>query len=84
MLLLDEPMAGLSPGESRSMQELLEKLDSTIAVLLIEHDMDVAFGFAEKITVLVQGRVLTEGHKDEVRANRTVQQIYLGVGESAC
>jgi branched-chain amino acid transport system ATP-binding protein len=84
LLLLDEPMAGLSPGESHSMHELLKKLDSTIAVLLIEHDMDVAFGFAEKITVLFQGRVLTEGHKDEIRANRTVQQLYLGVEESTC
>jgi len=84
LLLLDEPMAGLSPGESHSMHELLKKLDSTIAVLLIEHDMDVAFAFAEKVTVLFQGRVLTEGHKDEVRANRTVQQIYLGVEESTC
>jgi branched-chain amino acid transport system ATP-binding protein len=77
-------MAGLSPGESHSMHELLEKLDSTIAVLLIEHDMDVAFAFAEKITVLFQGRVLTEGHRDEVRANRTVQQIYLGAQEPTC
>ena len=84
LLLLDEPMAGLSPGESHSMHELLEKLDSTIAVLLIEHDMDVAFAFAEKITVLSQGRVLTEGHKDEVRASRTVQQIYLGAEEPPC
>ena len=84
LLLLDEPMAGLSPGESRSMHELLEKLDATIAVLLIEHDMDVAFGFAEKVTVLFQGRVLTEGHKDAVRANRAVQQVYLGVEESTC
>jgi branched-chain amino acid transport system ATP-binding protein len=78
LLLLDEPMAGLSSGESRTMHELLEKLDPGIAVLLIEHDMDVAFAFAERITVLHQGRVLTEGHKDEVSANGTVQQIYLG------
>jgi branched-chain amino acid transport system ATP-binding protein len=78
LLLLDEPMAGLSSAEGRSMQELLKKLDPTITVLLIEHDMDVAFGFAEKITVLHQGSVLTEGHKDEIRTNRTVQEIYLG------
>jgi branched-chain amino acid transport system ATP-binding protein len=78
LLLLDEPMAGLPSGESRTMHELLEKLDPGIAVLLIEHDMDVAFAFAERITVLHQGRVLTEGHKDEVSANGTVQQIYLG------
>jgi branched-chain amino acid transport system ATP-binding protein len=78
LLLLDEPMAGLSAGESRTMHALLEQLDPGIAVLLIEHDMDVAFAFAERITVLHQGRVLIEGHKDEVSANDTVQQIYLG------
>jgi len=79
LLLLDEPMAGLSTGESESMQRLLQKLDPAITVLLIEHDMDVAFAFAENITVLYQGRVLTSGPKDEVRANPTVQEIYLGV-----
>jgi branched-chain amino acid transport system ATP-binding protein len=79
LLLLDEPMAGLSAGESRAMQEIIEGLDRTIAVLLIEHDMDIAFAFAERVTVLHQGRVLLEGPKDEVGADRRVQQIYLGV-----
>ena len=78
LLLLDEPMAGLSAGESRSMHALLERLDAAIAVLLIEHDMDVAFAFAERVTVLHQGRVLADGHRDEVSASRTVQEIYLG------
>ena len=78
LLLLDEPMAGLSAGEIGSMHAILEQLDPAIAVLLIEHDMDIAFGFAERVTVLHQGRVLTEGHRDEVSANRGVQQIYLG------
>ena len=78
LLLLDEPMAGLSSGESESMLAILRNLDSAVAVLLIEHDMDIAFAFAERITVLYQGRVLTDGHKDEVSANRTVQDIYLG------
>ena len=78
LLLLDEPMAGLSAGESGSMHAILEQLDPAIAVLLIEHDMDIAFAFAERVTVLHQGRVLTEGHRDEVSANRGVQQIYLG------
>ena len=82
LLLLDEPMAGLSAGESRSMHELLERLDPGVAVLLIEHDMDVAFAFAERVTVLHQGRVLVQGHRDEVSANRAVQDIYLGVGTS--
>ena len=80
LLLLDEPMAGLSAGESRAMQTILEALDPAIAVLLIEHDMDIAFAFAERVTVLHQGRVLVEGPKDEVSANRSVQQIYLGEG----
>src|SRR5262245_21612646 len=57
LLLLDEPMAGLSAGESRSMHGLLETLDPAVAVLIIEHDMDIAFAFAERITVLVQGTV---------------------------
>jgi branched-chain amino acid transport system ATP-binding protein len=78
LLLLDEPMAGLSSAESRSMLALLQKLDPSTAVLLIEHDMDIAFGFAEHVTVLAQGRVLTQGHRDEIAANRDVQQIYLG------
>jgi branched-chain amino acid transport system ATP-binding protein len=79
LLLLDEPMAGLSASESRSMQGLLKKLDPATAVLLIEHDMDIAFGFADKVTVLAQGRVLTEGPSRDVGANPIVQQIYLGV-----
>jgi len=79
LLLLDEPMAGLASSERDSMLRLLRQLDPAAAVLLIEHDMDIAFGFAEQVTVLDQGRVLTEGHKDEVSANRRVQQIYLGV-----
>ena len=78
LLLLDEPMAGLSAGESQSMHAILEQIDRTIAVLLIEHDMDIAFAFAERVTVLHQGRVLTEGLRDEVSANPSVQQIYLG------
>lgn len=80
LLLLDEPMAGLSAGESRGMQKIIEALDRDIAVLLIEHDMDIAFAFAEHVTVLHQGRVLVDGPKNEVSTNRSVQQIYLGEG----
>jgi len=79
LLLLDEPMAGLSTPERVSMRALLETLDPAIAVLLIEHDMDMAFAFAERVTVLHQGRVLAEGSRDEISANEMVQQIYLGV-----
>jgi branched-chain amino acid transport system ATP-binding protein len=79
LLLLDEPMAGLSSVERESIQRLLDKLDREIAVLLIEHDMDVAFAFAETVTVLYQGGVLADGPKGEVAANPRVQAIYLGV-----
>ena len=79
VLLLDEPMAGLSSGERDAMLGLLQKLDPSIAVLLIEHDIDVAFGFAERVTVLYQGRVLTEGPKEMISANRSVQESYLGL-----
>ena len=82
LLLLDEPMAGLSAAERSLMLRHLERLDRAIAVLMIEHDMDVAFGFAETVTVLDQGRVLFEGSRDEVSANAAVQRIYLGVQEA--
>ncbi len=83
LLLLDEPMAGLSAGESQSMHAILDQIDRSIAVLLIEHDMDIAFAFAERVTVLHQGRVLTEGSRDDVSANPVVQQIYLGTHADA-
>jgi branched-chain amino acid transport system ATP-binding protein len=83
LLLLDEPMAGLSAGESHSMHAILQAIDPAIAVLLIEHDMDIAFAFADRITVLHQGRVLTEGTRDEISASAAVQQIYLGTHADA-
>ena len=79
LLLLDEPMAGLSPAERESMQRLLGRLDPAMAVLLIEHDIDMAFGFAEHITVLHQGSVLAAGARREIAANPRVQESYLGV-----
>jgi branched-chain amino acid transport system ATP-binding protein len=78
LLLLDEPAAGLSSAETHDLTLLLKKLDPSITILLIEHDMDVAFEFAETITVLYQGKFLTEGTKEEIRSNSTVQEIYLG------
>jgi len=79
LLLLDEPAAGLSPAETHALTLLLKKLDPAITILLIEHDMDVAFEFAETITVLYQGRFLTEGTEEEIKHNAMVQEIYLGV-----
>ena len=78
LLLLDEPAAGLSSAETSALTLLLKKLDPSITILLIEHDMDVAFEFAEKLTVLHQGKFLAEGTKEEIKNNATVQEIYLG------
>ena len=78
LLLLDEPAAGLSSAETHALTVLLKKLDPKITILLIEHDMDVAFEFAEKLTVLYQGKFLAEGTKEEIKNNPTVQEIYLG------
>ena len=78
LLLLDEPMAGLSAGDRDAMQRLIERLDPSIAVLLIEYDMDVAFRFAQQVTVMYQGGVLAEGRTDEISGDRRVQDIYLG------
>jgi branched-chain amino acid transport system ATP-binding protein len=78
LLLLDEPMAGLSYGERDGMLSLLDSLDRDITVLLIEHDMDVALSFAANVTVLEHGRVLAHGPKGDIAANPRVQEIYLG------
>lgn len=78
LLLLDEPTAGLSSAETHAMTLLIKKLDPSITILLIEHDMDVAFEFAGRITVLHQGKFLADGNREEIKSNPMVQQIYLG------
>jgi branched-chain amino acid transport system ATP-binding protein len=78
VLLLDEPAAGLSTPETRSVFAALERLPADVAILLIEHDMDLVFNFARSITVLVEGRILVQGTPDEIRANREVRDVYLG------
>jgi branched-chain amino acid transport system ATP-binding protein len=77
-VLLDEPMAGMGPDESARMVELIESLRESMAILLIEHDMDAVFRLADRLTVLVQGRVLMSGTADEVRGHPDVQAVYLG------
>ncbi|MBI1845833.1 MAG: ABC transporter ATP-binding protein [Candidatus Rokubacteria bacterium] len=79
LLLLDEPTAGLSPAESTTMTTLLKGLDPSITLLVIEHDMDVAFALTDRITVLHYGKVVADGLRHEVTANPLVQEIYLGV-----
>ena len=78
LLLLDEPTAGLSPAESHAMTALLKDLDPAITLLVIEHDMDVAFALTDRITVLHYGKVVADGLAHEVKANALVQEIYLG------
>jgi branched-chain amino acid transport system ATP-binding protein len=78
LLLLDEPAAGLSPAERATMAELVRALPRTLTVVLIEHDMHLALGLADYVTCLHYGKVLAEGPPDAIRANRTVQEIYLG------
>jgi branched-chain amino acid transport system ATP-binding protein len=78
LLLLDEPTAGLSPAESHMMVALLKKLDPAITLLVIEHDMDVAFELTNRITVLHYGKVIADGVGHDVKSNPVVQEIYLG------
>src|SRR6266851_809757 len=78
VLLLDEPAAGVPAAETERILQLLEKLPSEIAILIIEHDMDLVFRFARRITVLVQGEVLLEGTPQEVARDRRVHDVYLG------
>jgi len=78
VLLLDEPAAGVPSSESHLILDVVASLDPDIAILIIEHDMDVVFRFAREITVLVQGAVFTEGTPDEIRNNPDVRAVYLG------
>jgi branched-chain amino acid transport system ATP-binding protein len=78
LLLLDEPFAGLSREERRDMQAVLGAIPREVTVLMIEHDMDVALSFAERITVLHYGQVIVEGTRGEIVANPRVREIYLG------
>jgi branched-chain amino acid transport system ATP-binding protein len=79
VLLLDEPTAGLSAAETQQVIAMIQDLDPSITVLLIEHDMDVAFQVAQHITVLHQGRLLADGSPLVIRKDPTVAEIYLGV-----
>lgn len=78
VLLLDEPVAGVPSTEGARLFDLLERLPQDVAVLVIEHDMDLVFRFAQRITVLVEGAVLVEGSVKEVRNDPRVRAVYLG------
>jgi len=81
LLLRDEPTAGMSPEETQRMTRLLAALPREVTLLIIEHDMDVVFSLADRITVLHYGEVLTEGPPDAVRTDARVYEVYLGTGE---
>jgi branched-chain amino acid transport system ATP-binding protein len=78
LLLLDEPMAGMGQEESGRLLRLIKSLTPAIAVVLIEHDMDAVFRLADRISVLVAGRVIASGTPDDIRANSEVKKAYLG------
>jgi branched-chain amino acid transport system ATP-binding protein len=82
ILLLDEPMAGMGPEESARMVRTLLELKKRYTILLIEHDMEAVFALADRISVMVYGRVIATGQPDEIRANADVRQAYLGEQEA--
>ena len=78
LVLLDEPMAGMGPEDSRRMIELIGRIRAQVTVLLVEHDMDAVFRLADRISVMVNGRLIATGAPDEIKANRDVRNAYLG------
>jgi urea transport system ATP-binding protein len=82
LLLVDEPVAGMSQQETERTAELLTSLAGTHSVVVVEHDMDFVRSIARKVTVLHQGSVLAEGRMDEIQNNRSVIEVYLG--ENKC
>ena len=78
LLLLDEPMAGMSQKESEEMVALIASLKGSYGVILVEHDMDAVFALADRISVLVYGRIIVTGTPEEIRASREVRDAYLG------
>ena len=80
LILLDEPTAGMSPVETKIITEMIAGLPKDISILIIEHDMEVVFSLADRITVLHLGQILCEGNKEKVKADPRVREIYLGTG----
>ncbi|HEX3062536.1 MAG TPA: ABC transporter ATP-binding protein, partial [Usitatibacter sp.] len=83
ILLLDEPAAGIPSGESVEVLGVIAALPEDVTVLFIEHDMSLVFRFARRITVLVSGRVLTEGTPEEIARDPQVKAVYLGTDSHA-
>jgi branched-chain amino acid transport system ATP-binding protein len=81
ILLLDEPAAGIPAGESTEVLNVIAALPDDVTVVFIEHDMELVFRFAQRITVLVAGKVLMEGTPDEIAADPRVREVYLGAAQ---
>lgn len=81
VLLLDEPMAGMGAADSARMTEYLRSFKGKYTTMLVEHDMDVVFALADRVTVLVYGRVIASGTPTQIRANEMVRQAYLGISD---
>jgi branched-chain amino acid transport system ATP-binding protein len=82
LLLLDEPIAGMGPEEAAKMIALLHQLKGQFTILLVEHDMDAVFSLADRVSVLVYGKIIATGTPDEIRANAEVRRAYLGEDEA--
>jgi branched-chain amino acid transport system ATP-binding protein len=81
-LLLDEPMAGLGAAESRAMVDVLKRMKGGVSILLVEHDMDAVFALADRVSVLVYGRIIASGTPSEIQADPQVRAAYLGEGDA--
>lgn len=82
LMLLDEPMAGLSPGETALISSVIRSLPSEVTMIIVEHNVDAALELADRVVVLNQGMILAEGTPEEVRKETRVQEVYLGTEES--
>ena len=78
LLLLDEPTAGMSPRETEQTMHLIRQLAKDVAVILVEHDMEVVMTISDKISVMHQGAIIAEGNPDEIQKNDQVREAYLG------
>ncbi|MBN8954587.1 ABC transporter ATP-binding protein [Rhizobium sp. 60-20] len=84
VLLLDEPMAGLGHAESQDMIDVLRDLRGKVTILLVEHDVDAVFALADRISVLVYGRIIMTGNAEEIAASADVREAYLGNEDELC
>lgn len=81
LLLLDEPTSGMSPGETERTTQLIKQLAKEVAIILVEHDMEVVMSISDKISVMHQGSIIAEGKPEEIQQNELVREAYLGKEE---